>query len=282
MSVAPRSFLGYERYRHLKLALAGTAVCIAAYALCDPPGGRGGDSWVGYALGGIATALILWLMWFGVRKRSYGASRAPLRGWLSAHVYLGATLLILVPLHAGFQFGWNVHTTAFALMALVVVSGMFGLFFYASLPAEVTRNRRGKTLTGLLDQIAEIDHQCRDAARGLPDEIAGIVLTSIDETPIGGGLIGQFRVHPPKCGTHRAREVLDRVGFRAGGRDLADEAQVTRLVELLALKSTLLVRARRDIRLKALLDLWLLVHVPLSFATVAAVSVHVFVVFYYW
>ena len=53
------------------------------------------------------------------------------------------------------------------------------------------------------------------------------------------------------------------------------------LVSLLALKQELLERVERDVRLKALLDLWLLIHVPVAFATLAAVSAHVFIVFFY-
>ena len=56
---------------------------------------------------------------------------------------------------------------------------------------------------------------------------------------------------------------------------------LARLLERLAIKQSLLGRVRRDVRLKALLDTWLVIHVPLALATVAAVAVHVFVVFYY-
>ena len=41
-------------------------------------------------------------------------------------------------------------------------------------------------------------------------------------------------------------------------------------------------KARRDLRHKALLDLWLYFHVPLAFMLLAAVTAHVVVVFLYW
>jgi hypothetical protein len=55
-----------------------------------------------------------------------------------------------------------------------------------------------------------------------------------------------------------------------------------RLVGLLAFKQGLLSRARRDVRYKALLDLWLLVHVPLSIGALVAVAAHVLAVFHSW
>jgi len=39
---------------------------------------------------------------------------------------------------------------------------------------------------------------------------------------------------------------------------------------------------RRDVQLKAMLEIWLYFHVPLSFALLAALAGHVISVFYYW
>ena len=64
------------------------------------------------------------------------------------------------------------------------------------------------------------------------------------------------------------------------------EANLRRMLKLcehdLARKDELLGRARRDVRYKALLDLWLYVHVPLSFALLAALISHIVAVFFYW
>ena len=50
----------------------------------------------------------------------------------------------------------------------------------------------------------------------------------------------------------------------------------------LSRKQEVLARARRDIRFKALMDLWLYFHVPVSFALLAALTAHIVSVFYYW
>jgi len=277
--VAPQSFLTYKNFRYLKLSLGLLGLAILVFWWDEPIEGRSGGSWVGYGLGGVCTAMILWLMWFGIRKRRYASRGAPLKTWLSGHVYLGLSLLLLVPLHSAFQFGWNVHTLAYALMSAVIVSGIAGVLFYASVPDPMTRNRPGQKLDGLLEDIADTDAECGAAASGLPDVFARAVSVAIDETQIGGGLLAQFNRQPIGCGTTRALDTIRDV--KTDDLDSAHQSQVQRLLELLSHKQALLARVRRDMRYKALLDLWLLVHVPLSFATLAVVGIHIFVVFYY-
>jgi len=55
-------------------------------------------TWLGYTLGSIGALLILWLMFFGYRKRTYNNNVGTLRGRLSAHVYLGTCLIFLATL----------------------------------------------------------------------------------------------------------------------------------------------------------------------------------------
>lgn len=276
--IGPRTFLEYQNYRYLKASIAILFLSLVVYAFDDPPGGRSGSSWTGYGLGTIAAAIIFWLMWLGVRKRDYTATGAPLKGWVSAHVYLGTMLLVLVPLHSAFEFGMNVHTLAYALMCVVIFSGILGVCFYALVPTSMTRNRNNITLDAMLERIAEIDSECRMAADGLPDYYARAVVMSIDETRVGGAFRSQLSGSDPGCGTTRALKSL-----RTSEIDLVGDAkeQERKLVELIARKELLLKQIRKDIRFKGLLDLWLIVHVPFAFATCAALLVHIFVVFWY-
>jgi len=47
-------------------------------------------------------------------------------------------------------------------------------------------------------------------------------------------------------------------------------------------KSEMLDQLRRDRRYRAILEIWLVAHVLLSFALLAALIAHVVSVFYYW
>jgi hypothetical protein len=272
------SFLRYRSFRWLKVAVLLVVASVAAYLWDNPLGGRRGDTPVGYALGTLSALLMLWLTSFGVRKRRYHSAGAPLRGWLSAHVYLGTTLVVLVPLHCAFQFGWNVHTLAYVLMIGAIATGLVGLVFYGSVPEQITQNRPGEKLSSLIRQVSEIDADCLRLAGEMPDVFAGAVTIAIDQTRIGGGLVAQLRGRDPRCGTARALAIVQQHAREVRG---PMRAQVDQLLESLSRKDALLARIRHDVQLKSLLDLWLIAHVPLAIAALAAVAVHVFVVFYW-
>ena len=271
-----QSYLRHRDYLYLKLSLFSLAVAIVAYVVSRPRGGGNGGTWLGYTLGVISAGLIVWLMLLGLRKRSYQAGGVMLREWLSGHVYLGLLLIVLVPLHSGFQFGWNVHTLAYVLMCVVIASGIAGVILYGAVPSQMTENRAGEKLASMLEQLQTLDSECKTTAAGLPDEFAEAVVFSVDNTRIGGSFSQQLRGGDPST-----RSALARV--RAKAHEVGEQyrGQVKQLVSLLALKQELIERVERDVRLKALLDLWLLIHVPVAFATLAAVGAHVLIVFFY-
>jgi hypothetical protein len=69
-----------------------------------------------------------------------------------------------------------------------------------------------------------------------------------------------------------------RLALATGGQALA----IGNVVALLERKAAALERIRRHLRIKALLEVWLYVHVPLTFALIAALSAHIVSVFFYW
>ncbi|MFT4570623.1 MAG: hypothetical protein ACI8TX_001691 [Hyphomicrobiaceae bacterium] len=272
------SFWTWRNFRYLKAAVAGLVLSLVAYVVFEPATSHNGGTVYGLTMGTLCGLLVVWLTWFGVRKRSYAASGAPLVGWLSAHVYLGLLLIVWVPLHSGFEFGQNLHTFAYVVLVLTILSGIVGVSLYGGIPAEMTANRPGEKLATLLERIAELDSECRLMASSLPDEIAKAVQSSIEKTFIGGSLWRQLSGDDPKCAT---RQALVLTAERLTAYEGEARTQVAEVVDLLRLKRTLLKRVRRDAQLKGFLHLWLIVHVPLALGTVAAVAAHVVAVFYY-
>jgi hypothetical protein len=273
------SFLIYARFRYLKIGCAAVVVSIFLYLVDSPYGSRYGGSWAGYTLGTAGAFLILWLMWFGYRKRSYLKDQGNLVAWLSAHVYLGLGLLVIATLHTGFHFAWNIHTLAYALMCLVIASGVFGVFCYVRYPRLMTENRHGTGMPQMLSRIASLNDQLRTAAMSVDDRTAALVEWAVETTLIGGSFWRQLSGHHPNCATAAALAGIAEIPTNATS-ELTFAIRQVRL--LLDEKAQLLARIRRDISYKAMMDIWLYFHVPLSFALLAALVAHVVSVFYLW
>ena len=272
---------------------------IAAYWWHEPKMPANGGTWLGYTLGTIGAVLILWLMWYGIRKRRYRSRMGTVQGWLSAHVYLGLGLVTVVTLHTGFQFDWNIHTLAYVLMLGVIASGMVGVFCYLHYPRLMTDNAGESSADSLTRQIQDIDRQALKLASEIDTETHDKVIRSIRKNTIGGSALQLL------FGANKSRPIEDlSPTVQRSGADTSDpEASSTmmfmassiskgrmdkgdairRLSDLLiGQKAQLLKQLRRDLQLKAYMDLWLYLHVPLSFALLAALIAHVVSVFFYW
>jgi hypothetical protein len=273
------SFLRHKRFRWLKISLSICLLAILGYGLVDVQPRPNGGSWYGYVLGTIATLLILWLAMIGVRKRAITDGRWSLKAWTSAHVYLGLSLVVIATLHTGFQFGWNVHTLAYALMMLVIASGIYGIAVYATLPKRLSDSSAEFTRPQMLQAVEKLDRQLELAAQPLAVEETRIVQLSLDDDPCSGGIFARLSGKYPTCRTERARMAL------SGRIDAAPDGQkqaIVAAVKLLQRKAAVLSRIRQQMRIRALLEVWLYVHVPLTFALIAALAAHIISVFFYW
>jgi hypothetical protein len=295
------SILTYAKSRYLWISFALLGGSIAAYLWHDPGGPPNGGTWLGYTLGTIGALLIVWLMFFGIRKRRYMNNIGTLRGWLSAHIYLGTSLILVVLLHAGFQLGWNIHTLAFILMLVVIFSGIFGVYVYLRYPNLMTRNRESATRDAMLEEVNEIDQNALALADGIDPKIHGVVLRSIVNTKLGGGVWTQLRA---RDGSDQALESLQEaiaarerkvemktgdmptmfamVDFLAGRATDKQGEAMRKLIDLISRKKGLATKVARDMQYQAMMEIWLYIHVPLSFALLAALIAHIVSSFFYW
>lgn len=273
-SATHEGFLRHAGFRWLKVALGVSLAALGVYVFADFTPSASGDTWYGYTTGTIGAALIVWLTLLGVRKRAMTAGRWSLKAWTSAHVYLGLALIVVATLHTGFRFGWNVHTLAYALMMLVIASGVFGVIAYATLPAALSNNREETTETQMVEGIRAIDRQLEAAAQPLERAQADLVRAAMADDGFAGGIRNRLTGSYPRCTTRRAVDALARLE----GGDPATEKVAT----LLARREAQLARLRRHLRLRALLEVWLYVHVPATIALLAALTTHIVAEFYYW
>ena len=277
------SFLTYGNGRWWKTAIVICVICFATYFLIDVQPRHNGGSWYGYTLGTIGFGLILWLTMLGVRKRAMTPGRWSLKAWTSAHVYLGLSLIVIATLHTGFQLGWNVHTLAWSLMMIVILSGLFGIYVYATLPKALSQNRYDEdgaiTEKVMIEQMKQLDRQIHDAAQPLDPEAAAIVEKCLGEDAFAGSFWKRVRNSYPGDLTRIAMTELRKL---RNFRPRTDDDPFERVETLLTKKEALLAKLRRHLQLKSWLQAWLYIHVPATFALIAALSAHVISVFFYW
>lgn len=268
-----------------------SVVAIVAYVVHDPIQGRDGSTWVGYGLGGLSAAIVVYLSWLGVRKRRFASSTGRRRNVVSAHVFLGLTLIVTATLHTGFEFEWSVHTLGYILLMIVVLSGIWGISAYSGLPDKMGRNisemilekkrHDMSELEQLEEDMDDLDRKLERALQFLPDAFRPALQMSLEKTKIGGGLFSILSGSSASCATAKAYDQVRDV-IHEGNWDEDQRKRMAELVADLSRKRELAACLRRDARYRALLRLWLWFHVPLTVALIITLIIHVVLVFFYW
>lgn len=307
------SLLAFKRYRYFKVSSLLMALAVIAYLFDNPDPEPFGGTVLGYILGILATLIVIFLLLYGIRKRitprlprakngdhgtislSVTERKAStlfirnqnegrhggftLQGWLSSHVYLGGSLVVLATLHTGFQFGFNVHTLSYFLMMLVILSGVYGTYVYLYLPRLITENLGEDTLDSLLLKIDDLDRLAATSSLQFQNEICELVARAHEGTRIGGNFFQQLRGRQKNCPTAQAVQKLQGLG-----KGFADDKLKSfhDLYTIMAHKEVIVMRARKDVMFKARLDLWLYFHAPLSIAFLVALVSHIVAIFFYW
>ena len=288
--------LEYRSARYLWVAIALVAVSVAIYL--SQSGGQqpaNGGTWQGYTIGTLGALLILWLSLLGVRKRRYRSRMGSVAGWTSAHVYLGASVIVIATLHSAGQMGLNIHTAAYVLMCAVVFSGFFGIYYYESIPDKSLRNRGGRSREALFEELHELDMEGVEAAKLCSSEIAAGATSAIQRTSIGGGAKAQlFRSDGSKMSiviegqpkivenSDQAR-VLAMIAARIPNAQRKSEVEpLGSLMSIMGRRQAVIRRIVRDIQLQGLLKVWLFLHIPLTVALLVSLIAHIISTFLYW
>jgi hypothetical protein len=271
--VSQETFISYRNFRWLKISAIALILCVSVYAINEPVGGRNGGTVVGYAFGTIATIGIAWLMAYGARKRAYQSSLGTVEGWLAAHVWLGVSLLLLVPLHAGFSFGSNVHTLAYVLMVITILTGVWGTINYAVLADKIESHRGGGKRSHMLEQVHSLSQEIEALCLGKSDAFLEIAQRfDFNFAPSLISIIRNTRV--PSVDQNLAGEAVLKVPE-------SERDDSLRLIGAIDRKSDLAILILEEARIKTLLRLWLFIHVPVSVALCVAVVIHILLVFFF-
>lgn len=291
-----QNVLAWKNYRYLSWFLVVIVVSIIIFSsqLYSSLPAWGG-TWQGYTLGTIGAILIVWLTLLGIRKRRYRSRMGTVEGWTSAHVYLGAAVLIVSTLHCAAQLtSLNVHTITFWLMLIVVLSGFAGLYAYLHIPESMSENLGGKFLAHWIAELSEVDRKLAELASSCQADWCSEVFSALQGTSVGGSKRAQLFGHDKSVFysidaaglvSNKDQAAMISVLSRRIPQARDDELQSALLNKAFLLfgnRQLLLRRIKRDMQYKAVLKVWLYLHIPFTVSLLVALSVHIFVIFYYW
>jgi hypothetical protein len=269
--VRPETFFSHEKFRWLKFALISCALLILSYVITKPDRGAHGGSVYGYVVGGLCTIAIIYLMWFGIRKRSYRSHRTTVKGWLSAHVWIGLLLLIAVPLHSGFEMGLNIHGLTYFLMVVIVVSGIWGAVNYKTLAPQIESHRGAGNFKSLIEQIYAQSKALDDLSLGKSDLFLRFRDSIEPKWPLS---LWQILCLRPEDSQKNAQSQI------ASLPQIEKSDAITSL-QIASKKREIIALVAREAKTGIKLKVWLLLHLPLSFALLIAVMTHIVVVLVY-
>lgn len=257
-------YRGYDYYRQ---SLADRALH-PDYRALNPAG------LIGHGYGMVGTALILTNLLYLVRRRfakSLPAWLGSMKTWLNIHVFTGLTGSLLVLFHSAFQLRTPIATVTSASLAIVVFTGLIGIYLYALVPTA--------GLKPLQDRLAEI--------RPLLPGLVAQVEEFLKVTPL--------TVLPHDASFTRAVLTVPRWALEAGRRrrGLKRAARGDKMTRVLLRTDKKLARAYIDeLSLlaaaevdahagAAMMRTWRSLHRFLALLMIASVTVHIGVAWFY-
>lgn len=235
-----------------------------------------GGSQMGLAYGVAGTLLILLLAFFGIRKRWYRSTFGTLEQWMQSHIYLGVLALVILLFHSGGRFNDAVAVTTLILVAVVVVSGIFGAILYVTVPRLLTEVESNLTVEEISDQLNQLARSMARIASGKSAPFQRIYDELIRES-LPRWLAGWRLLY-----TRRRRQ--EGVGDWSRLIALVAKDEQDDLRQMLVLsrqRKELLIRLVYQQRYKNILESWLYIHVPFTIALLLFAAVHIVAVFYY-
>ena len=125
-----------------------------------------GGTPLGLAFGAISLGIFIFAALLSLRKKIPLWRIGTVQRWLRAHIWLTLLTIPLVLLHSGFRLGGPMTTLLMALYAVVMVSGIYGLFLQHLMPRLMKERLPAETV---FEQIPHIRSQLVVAAEKMRD-----------------------------------------------------------------------------------------------------------------
>jgi hypothetical protein len=131
-------------------------------------GGPSGGSWYGIIFGSFGSAMMLFALLLGLKKRFRTLRVGRAYHWMQGHVWLGLLSYPVILFHCGFHWGGVYTQLLMWLFTIVVISGIIGLIIQQYMPAKIFREVHLETI---YEQIDHVTAQLRDEAESIMSKV---------------------------------------------------------------------------------------------------------------
>jgi hypothetical protein len=145
----------------LLLTLLATATYLWYAAVT--PGGPSGGTIPGLIYGILGSALMIFAGLLSARKKRPTSRLGRLSTWLRGHLWLGLLSVPLILFHAAFRLGGTVEQALWLVLAIVILSGIFGVVMQNIIPRMMTAQVPMETVYEQITQVCEAIRREADA-----------------------------------------------------------------------------------------------------------------------
>lgn len=229
------------------------------------------SSSVGLGLGIAACLLILFNLAYLARKNPRVPFRlGPLQAWMTVHVATGILALLLVLLHAALNLENTVGGHALIALAVLVITGAIGRYFYAYVPRAA--NGRELAIEEVQASLTALEAEWDREDRAFGDRVRG----EVDSLVQGGGWRGSFfgRVAALWLSQRRLSAVLGRLTDDARREGLSED-RIAGLCDLARRAQRNALAATHFEELRGILASWRWLHRWVALLMVLLAVIHI-------
>lgn len=226
---------------------------------------------VGHGYGIVGTALILTNLLYVVRRIFPRLSLGSLKRWLDIHVVAGLSGALLVVFHSTFELRTRIAATTAASLAVLVLTGVIGLYIYRLLPKQ--------GLLAFQERLVEVERVVPTFAKQVRERVGAVRVTTL---PPNASIVRTLLTVPRWTLEARARR---RAVMTAARRDpiirnigKEERALIRDLVHELADLAAAQVDSDAG---AALMRSWRSLHGVMAILMVLSVGVHIAVAWFY-
>jgi hypothetical protein len=154
----------------LLILAAATAVYVPYARNPAHIGGPSGGTWFGIIFGSVGSAMMLFALLLGLKKRVRTMRIGRAYHWMQGHIWLGLLSYPLILYHCGFRWGGPFTQILMWLFTIVVISGIAGLIFQQYMPAKLLHEVAFETI---FEQIDHVVAQLQLEAQELMKKVLG-------------------------------------------------------------------------------------------------------------